>query len=169
MNVKKAIVLAVFAITLFPSCKGCGKGKEKRKPVFHEDTFSFRTLDGKLHHFTDYKGKVLLLEFFASWCPSCRLSIAKTSELYEKYKSRGLVVVGLSFDLSDLDVIKKKFSVPFPVGYAPEALASHFRISSIPAFFIFDRNCRFAAKFIGYNRETEKAIEKKVKALIKGG
>ncbi len=163
-----AVVVLLVPFLFFLSCKGCNGSKKKRRAM-GEDVFSFRTLDGKLHHFQDYRGKVLLVEFFASWCPSCRYAIPHTAELYKKYKDKGLEVVGLSFDQEDLDVIKKKFSVPFPMGYAPEDLARHFHISAIPAFFIFDRNGRFAGKFVGYNDAIGKSMAEKVKALLAGG
>ena len=60
--------------------------------------FTFKDIHGKSVTLSDYKGKVILLDFWATWCPPCRKEIPGFIELYNTYKSRGLVVIGVSMD-----------------------------------------------------------------------
>ncbi len=106
------------------------------------------------------------MEFFASWCPSCRMSIPYMASLYKRYKDKGLFVVGLSFDQEGLDVIKKSLKIPFPVGYAPEILSRHFGVSTLPTVFIFDKKGRVVDRFVGYSPEIEESIRKEIEKLL---
>ncbi len=162
---KKLKVLLVLLPVLLFSCKGCG-GESSKSQLSHGNPFSFRTLDGKKYTFEDLKGKVVVVEFFASWCPSCRMSLPYMASLYERYKDKGLFVVGLSFDQEGLDVIKRSLRIPFPVGYAPELLSQHFGVSTLPTVFIFNKEGKVVDRFVGYSPEIEESIRKEVEKLL---
>src|SRR5271169_6159932 len=69
------------------------------KPAnFH---LALKDIQGKSVNLSDYRGKVILLDFWATWCPPCRKEIPGFIELYNTYKSRGLVVIGVSMDDAD--------------------------------------------------------------------
>ena len=162
----KRLKVLTFLLPFFLlSCKGCG-GESPKSRVSQENPFSFRTLDGKKYTFEDLRGKVVVVEFFASWCPSCRMSLPYMASLYERYKDKGLFVVGLSFDQEGLDVIKRSLRIPFPVGYAPEPLSRHFGVTTLPTVFIFDKKGRIVDRFVGYSPEIEESIKKEVEKLL---
>ncbi len=161
---KKLIILLILPLFLI-SCRGCGK----RKVEESSNIFCFRTIDGRKYTFDELKGKVVLVEFFASWCSACVKAIPFVSEIYEKYKGKGLFVVGLSFDSKDLDAIKKSLHIEYPVGYAPEPLARHFRVVTLPTFYIFDRNGKLAGKFVGYSDKLGNFMRVRIEKLLEGG
>jgi len=90
-------ILAVLAITA-----GCTSG-EKMNPVSPAPDFSLQDLSGQHVRLADLKGKVVLVEFWATWCPPCRTSIPHLTEVQKKFKDKGVVVLGIS------DVIKDHF------------------------------------------------------------
>src|SRR6202161_3443970 len=75
--------------------------------------FAFKDLQGKSVTLSDYKGKVILLDFWATWCPPCRKEIPGFVDLYRTYKSRGLVVIGVSMDDNDDTPDVKRFAAQF--------------------------------------------------------
>ena len=120
----------------------------------------------------DYEGKVLLLDFWATWCPPCKREIPHFNELYETYKGEGLEVLGVSLDQGGASVVSKymESSAPSLVPSYPVAMAdasvqtSYGPIESIPTTFIIDRKGNVQQRIVGY-REKE-FFETAVKALL---
>ncbi len=78
---------------------------------------TFKDIQGKSVTLSDYKGKVILLDFWATWCPPCRKEIPGFIELYNTYKSRGLVVVGVSMDDADDIADVKRYAAQIKMNY----------------------------------------------------
>jgi cytochrome c biogenesis protein CcmG/thiol:disulfide interchange protein DsbE len=90
----------------------------------------------------DWKGKPLLLEFWATWCPPCRESIPHLNGLYAKYGSRGLVVLGISDeDREAVRTFAREMHMQYFVACDPsQKLLQQFHIHGIPHAFLVDRN-----------------------------
>lgn len=87
----------------------------KREPM---EDFSMRTLDGKPWRLSDQKGKVVLLNFWATWCPPCREETPDLVALSKKYKAQGLEVVGISVDQDAAKAVPpfvKEYGIPYTV------------------------------------------------------
>jgi len=81
--------------------------------------FSLKTLDGQVVRVSDFKGKAVLINLWATWCPPCQAEMPAIQAAYEKYKDRGLVVLGIDFtaqdNLPDVVAFVSKFNLTFPV------------------------------------------------------
>lgn len=112
-------------------------------------------LSGKSTHLSDLKGKVVVLNFWASWCSPCVEEAPALNRLQERIAPQGGVVIGVSID-DDPDKYEKflkDFGVPFPTWRDPSAKVMHdYGTVMIPETYIIDRHGRIARKIIGPQR-----------------
>lgn len=108
---------------------------------------------GRTLNFADFAGKVRLFDVWASWCGPCRMTIPELNSLYERYRGRGLVVIGISVDDNPAAVLEFQRQVPvrYPtVMFNPGLGKVIGEPSSIPTTFLVDRSGRLRRRFIGY-------------------
>lgn len=117
---------------------------------------------------SDFKGKVIILDFWATWCPPCRAEVPHFIELYNEYKDRGLEVVGISLDADVQKAVSefvKEQDINYTVLAADGKVASLYGgIRSIPTTFVIDRQQRIVQKYVGY-RDKE-VFEEDIKGLL---
>jgi thiol-disulfide isomerase/thioredoxin len=114
------------------------------------------------------KGRVVVLDFWATWCGPCRMEIPSFVKLYPLYHPKGLEIVGLSVETLNsqpagyFDQFIKNFSIPYPTGFAGANTIKAYGIESIPATYFIDKTGKIAQVFIGVHPEAEitGAIEK---------
>lgn len=103
---------------------------------------------------SEFDGKVVLLNFWATWCPPCKVEIAGFVELQKKYGERGLVVVGVSVDEEGPAVLKpfiKQLRMNYPVVMADAKIVQDFGgIEILPTTFIIDRNGNVITGYAGF-------------------
>ena len=128
--------------------------------------------DGRRAMLADYHGKVLVLDFYATWCVPCRHSIPRLSALRENYGLKGLQIVGLNVGGPD-DRIKvadfaKELNIQYPLGFPDKALTDLFLSDNqtIPQTFVFRRDGRLIKRFIGYEEATGTELEKVVGVAV---
>ncbi len=99
-------------------------------------------VNGLTSFLTRNKGKVVLVNFFATWCPPCREEIPALIKLNREYRERGVVIIGLSCDdtAARVEPLIKKMGVDYPVYLAAKDLIAAFRVSSIPHNAFYDRD-----------------------------
>ena len=117
----------------------------------------------------NYKGHVLLLDFFATWCAPCRDSIPRLIDLNRRYGKQGLQVLGLSADEEGdraLDSFISEHKITYPVALAGEAVIDDYGLRSVPTLYVIDKKGRVAEKFQGYNEAMEKSLETLIKKLL---
>jgi cytochrome c biogenesis protein CcmG/thiol:disulfide interchange protein DsbE len=156
---RKLLIFILFAVFTF----GCSKTAQAEKAP----NFTLKDLQGKDISLSDFKGKVVLLDFWATWCPPCRKEIPHLVELSQQYEKDGLVVIGLSLDDSKDPVgsFAKQNQINYPVVMANDKVcAAYGGVSAIPTLFLIDRKGDISQKHVGY---TDKAVlEKEIKALF---
>lgn len=131
--------------------------------------FSLKDLDGNTFRLADTAGKIVVLDFWATWCPPCQESVPHLVDLQEKYRSQGLEIVGVSLDRSGKRAVKpfaKRYKVNYKllVGDYNQVVEDYGGIFGIPTLFIIDRKGKIAAKFIGYVEPEE--LEAEIKKLL---
>jgi peroxiredoxin len=130
--------------------------------------FELTTAEGKPVRLADFAGKVVLIDFWATWCAPCKNSIPWINELSEKYKESGLVVLGVSMDEDGWKVVKpfaEQMKIQYPVVLGTKRVAYLYgEIDALPAAFLVDRQQRVAAFHLGAPSRND--IEKHIKLLL---
>ena len=125
-------------------------------------------LDGKLVKFSDFRGRVLILDFWATWCGPCRVEIPHFVELQKHYGDKGLTVIGITLDEQGPEVVKKfvkQLGVNYPIVIGNEKVAEAYGgIDGIPTTFVIDRQGRIVSLHIGYDDKA--AFEKEIQSLL---
>ncbi len=104
----------------------------------------------------DYKGKVVVLDFYATWCEPCRAETPHLVNLQRQYGDKGLQVIGLNVggddDRAQVPAYAKEFSVQYPLAYPDDDLVDQLLSDNqnIPQSFIYDRNGKLIKRFIGF-------------------
>ncbi len=156
------IFLAGMLLLLFVSA---ANGKENEKmPAFSLPS----ALDGKTVESGDFAGKVLLITFFATWCPPCRQEIPTLISLQEDFGPKGFSVIGLSVDEKGPKVVVKmieKDKINYPVLMAKSKTANDFGgVTGIPTSFLVDRQGMIVKRYPGYVPKS--LLEKDIKELL---
>jgi peroxiredoxin len=115
----------------------------------------------------DYKGKVVLLNFWATWCGPCKVEIPEFVELYAQYKEKGLVIVGVSIDDSpeQLQAFMKEYKMNYPVLQMTAAVETAYGpFYGYPTTFFIARDGSICIKHLG--PATKEQFEKEIKALL---
>jgi thiol-disulfide isomerase/thioredoxin len=133
---------------------------------------------GKKFKLADFKGKIVVVDFWATWCPPCREQAPLLAELNKRHRERGLAVVGLTSDEpSDEDKVLrfvKQAGINYAVGYADDALSASFLAGTedetglppIPQVFVFTRDGRLAEHLVGGSEQNHARLEQVVAELL---
>ena len=115
--------------------------------------FALRNLDGKSVRLSDFKGKVVLLNFWATWCPTCEKDRPAIERLHQAYRSRGFVVVAVSIDRSSTANVKRyveRHRLSFPHLHDPDDRVSpDYWVIGIPTSLLITRNGLVAYRVAG--------------------
>ena len=130
--------------------------------------FKLKALDGKEVRLSDFKGKVRIVDFWATWCPPCREEIPDFISLQKQYKAKGLEVIGVSVDRGGPEVVQK-FNKEYGVNYTSlmandEVQAAFGGIRAIPTTFLIDRDGNIVKKYQGL--VSKEVFEKDIKELL---
>lgn len=116
--------------------------------------WAMRDLSGKFVKSEEFKGKVVILDFWATWCPPCRAEIPGFVDLYKRYAEKGLVIVGVSLDQKGPAAVKpfvQKFAMNYPVVMGNGEIVKAFGgIEALPTTFVIDRAGKVVRVHVGF-------------------
>jgi cytochrome c biogenesis protein CcmG/thiol:disulfide interchange protein DsbE len=124
---------------------------------------------------SDYKGKVVVLDFYATWCEPCRAETPRLVQLQKDLGPSGLQVVGLNVggddDRAQVPVYAKEFGVEYPLGFPDDNLVDQYLTDNqdIPQAFVFDRQGDLIKRFVGYSPSSGAELERIVKGALAAG
>lgn len=117
----------------------------------------------------NYRGHVLILDFFATWCPPCLQSIPHLVELNRKYGKQGLQILGLSVDEGGeqaVEIFSAEFRVNYPLALTGDSTAADFGVRSVPVMYLIDKKGKIAEVYRGYSDEMARSMEQSIKRLL---
>ncbi|HJV64578.1 MAG TPA: redoxin domain-containing protein [Geomonas sp.] len=160
----RIVPLALAALVLSSQPAAAILQKGERAPAIRLVTTS-----GQPVTLANYRGYVLVMDFFATWCIPCKEAIPHLNALNAKYGKQGLQILGVSVDEgSDREV--KDFAlarrISYPVAVAGDEMQADYGLRSIPTIYVINKKGMVAEKFQGYSDQTAKAIEDTVKRLL---
>lgn len=115
------------------------------------------------------RGQVVLLDFWATWCPPCVDALPAYAELYGRLSERGFTVVAVSVDAdrAKVDAFLKTHSLPYWVAHQPASrLAAQLDASILPTSFLVDREGRVRHRYEGFDRAELPALERRIETLL---
>ncbi len=131
--------------------------------------FKVTTTSGQSVSLGNYRGYVLVLDFFATWCQPCRESIPHLIDLNRTYGKQGLQVLGLSAD-EDAEKMVKNFAseqkINYPVALAGETTLADYGVRSVPVMIVIDKKGKVAEVYRGFSPEIGRSSDKLIKKLL---
>jgi cytochrome c biogenesis protein CcmG/thiol:disulfide interchange protein DsbE len=148
---------------------GCQRSAESG-PMAPE--FALQDLSDQAVSLSDFRGKVVLLDFWATWCPPCRMSIPELVKLQDKYRDDGLEILGISLDDPQDELVRylREFKEKYKINYRilrfnAKVMQDYFGMESpaIPTMFVIDRDGKIREKIVGF---IPKALNRSLARLL---
>lgn len=138
-------------------------------------TVGWTLADGQRASLAEHRGKVLVLDLYATWCEPCRQSIPHLIGLHERYEARGLSLIGLNVGGPD-DRVKvanfaAEFHISYPLGFPDKSLTDLLLSDdkSIPQTFVFSREGKLVKRYIGYDQSMPGELEELIETELGTG
>lgn len=142
------------------------KARDERKPA---PDFALKDADGKTVRLSDYRGKVTLLNFWATWCGPCKIEIPWFMDFERRHKDKGFAVIGVSMDDEGWDVVKpfvNHLAINYRIVMGNSEVADAFGgVSALPTTFLIDREGKVAAVHVGLAPKSD--IENGIEELLR--
>jgi thiol-disulfide isomerase/thioredoxin len=152
----------MLAMTLALSVSVYGQGASKSPPL------KLKTLQGRKFNLSDYRGKVVLLNFWATWCPPCGAEMPALIKMQREYKSKGLQVIGVTFPPQEAVEVRRfirKLGVNYPIALGTKEMKALFAQTEVlPLTVIIDRRGNVRDLIEGILLPQE--FEQKIKPLL---
>src|SRR5690242_3085639 len=158
--------LCIAPAALAPATLAIGTLPPKAQRKIAPD-FTLTDATGQTITLSAHKGKVVLLDFWATWCGGCKVEIPWYVEFDKKYRDRGLAVIGVSMDDEGMKVVKPflaQKNIEYTVVIGNEALAKKYNLDSMPLTLLIDRNGRIAVSHAGVVNKDD--FESYIKTLL---
>ncbi len=133
--------------------------------------FTLKDLQGRDVRLSGYRGRVVLLDFWATWCPPCKATVPELVALEHKYGGKGLVVLAVSLDdgsntAAKLSAFSREHAINYTVLLGNEDVEKKYNIDSIPAMYVIGRDGRILNLHMGYMENLQGIVSSEIDRLI---
>jgi peroxiredoxin len=133
--------------------------------------FTLPSLTGQPVRLADFRGQVVLLNFWATWCPPCREEMPSMERLHQRYGNRGFSIVAISIDAGGAPVVvpfARALKLTFPIALDPGmAVNNEYRVQALPSTFLIDRNANVVALAVGPRDWDSRAARALIESLLR--
>jgi thiol-disulfide isomerase/thioredoxin len=150
-------VLCLVSALLLPQCSKEGKAPSSALAP----DFAGKTLNGQEIRLSNLRGRVVLLDFWATWCAPCREAIPHLVRLQKNYQDKGLEVIGMNMDKGDVEVVRRfvhSMEIPYSITLTPEEVSRNYGVTALPTTVLIDKEGKIRQKFLGFTSEISKQI-----------
>ena|ERR1700733_5622203 len=147
----RQVILAISIALSLISCSGRKSGEALAAP-----NFELKDLSGNTVRLDSFKGHPVLLDFWATWCGPCRVSIPMVEDFYMRHQKDGLIVLGMNMDddTSGVFGFVKHFKMTYPVLFAAaSSVPSDYEVDGIPQFVFIDTNGQVVDRYQGFSEQ----------------
>lgn len=116
-----------------------------------------------------FKGKLVYLDFWASWCPPCKKSFPWMNEMQEKYQSQGFEIIAINVDakIKDAQEFLRTNDVNFTIAFDSKgATPSKFRVKGMPTSYLIDQDGKVIFQHVGFTASDKEVLEKKIQNVL---
>ena len=132
--------------------------------------FTLRSSSGKNLKLSEYRGQVIMLNFWATWCAPCREEMPQLNRLYEQYRRGGFVLLGVNIDDKPkaAEDLAQQLKLTFPVLFdADKQVSRRYDVDAMPSTLLIDRDGNVQYIHRGYRAGVEKQYEEKLRELLR--
>jgi len=138
----------------------------------HAPDFTLEDLEGQSYTLSELKGKVVLLDFWATWCRPCVVSIPHLNELNSRFQEKEFLLLGINVDRYKSKSSLKRFAEQYEIDYPvlpdkDEKVAARYRAFALPTSFLINREGKIAKRILGTNPSLQKELEEEIEKLLK--
>ena len=149
-----AVTISLIVFSLFTTDSNTESEKQKALEIGQPaPNFTFPDLNGEMVSLSDYKGKAVLVNIWATWCPPCVDEMPSMEKLYRKFKGENFEILAVSIDTKGLKVVApfmKRYKLTFPALMDPEGIIkTKYRTTGVPESFIINKDGILIQKVIG--------------------
>lgn len=163
MPIRNILFSLLATAVLLAGCSQAVESSDKKAP-----DFSLQDINGKTVKLSSYEGKVLILNFFATWCTPCRAEIPDFVELVDEYSEEGFLIIGISLDQGGINTVRdfvNKYKINYPVLLDDGNVSKEYGpVRSIPTTFLVDKKGNIVETIIGARKKDY--FEKIIKPLL---
>jgi len=161
----KIILMIAFAVSVTIILMSCDKQETEKAEIGKEAPhFSLKDLEGNTVRLSDYAGKVVVLDFWATWCHACKEAAPALESIYQKYKNADFIILGITLDSGfgaeeNVKTFVLKQNQTYPILWDDKTTSKAYGIIRIPTTYILDRDHIITDRLIGFLPEFEKKMD----------
>ena len=166
MKTAAKTLLCILIGLMLANCGEEEKEKQAAETAKRAPDFSATDLEGKKVSLSDFRGKVVLLDFWATWCPPCREEIPELQKIFDEYRDKGVVVIGASSESSEkVRQFKGKMTISYPLLKVATKVFSTYQVRGIPTTYIIDKKGYIQHREVGFT--PGRKVEERFRSIIK--